>query len=723
MTLDSKVEEVFRLNPLQKKALKRVGVKTVEQLLYYFPARYGEQSQTKNVSNLKKGDKAEIFGELIKLKTSKAYRKKIPMAEGWLEDHSGKIKIVWFHQPYIAKMYQEGSLVKLTGKVAERRGQLYITNPDIERVTEVPKGAGTPLFEESGDKNAVSLPIYPESRGITSRWFYHSIQRLFQKEILEELEDPIPVPILKKYNLPTITTALVWIHSPKKKEDAYSARKRFAFQEIFLIQIQKQREKKSYRENPSFRIEKSPAEIKKFIKRFPFKPTTAQTKSIETILNDFKQDYAMSRLLEGDVGSGKTFVAAVTSFVVTTTTPTNSDGKKQNFGALQTAYMAPTEILAKQLFESFIEYFKHLNIKVGLITSSGCRKFPSKVDSSLHTHISRAQLLKWVLNGEIPILIGTHSLIQKTVKFKHLAYVIIDEQHRFGTGQRRKLVRKDEIMPHLLSMTATPIPRTLALTIYGDLDLSVIDEMPKGRKKVITEIVKPDKREGAYEKTREQLRKGHQVYVICPRIEEPDPKKELALRVKSVKAECKRLKEEIFPEYKIESLYGKMRPKEKDETMKRFEKGETDILVSTSVVEVGVNIPNATTIIIEGAERFGLAQLHQLRGRVLRSTHQSYAFIFSDSKAEKTLDRLNALKEAEDGFKLAEYDLEFRGAGSLIGKKQWGITDIGMEAIRNIKMVEAAREEAQAIIKTDPKLKKYASIKKLIKKREAIHFE
>jgi len=321
------------------------------------------------------------------------------------------------------------------------------------------------------------------------------------------------------------------------------------------------------RVNLHLKLREIKKEIEEFVKRFPYKPTKAQERATKEILTDFKKDHAMSRLLEGDVGSGKTFVAAVTTHSVVTSNP-----EGQEYGSLQTAYMAPTEILAKQLFESFIEYFEGLNIKIALITSSGCRKFPSKVEPKGWTTISRAQLLKWIENGEIPILIGTHSLIQKTVKFKHLAYVIIDEQHRFGTGQRRKLVRKDKVLPHLLSMTATPIPRTLALTIYGDLDLTLLDEMPKGRKKVITEIVKPAGREGAYEKIRKELKSGRQAYVICPRIDEPDPEKAGALRVKSVKEECQKLSKEIYPEYEVGMLHGKMKPKEKDEVMADFEK-------------------------------------------------------------------------------------------------------------------------------------------------------
>ncbi len=340
------------------------------------------------------------------------------------------------------------------------------------------------------------------------------------------------------------------------------------------------------------------------------------------------------------------------------------------------------------------------------------------------TDISRSQLLKWTLNGEIPILIGTHALIQKSVKFKNLALVVIDEQHRFGTAQRRKLVRKDNIAPHLLSMTATPIPRTLALTIYGDLDLSLLDEMPAGRKQIITEIIMPNKRNETYEKVREELKNGRQLYVICPRIEEPDPKKEMAVQAKSAITEAKRLKKEIFPEYEIGVLHSKMSKQKKEEVMKDFVGGKINILCATSVVEVGVNVENATIIIIEGAERFGLAQLHQLRGRVIRSNHQAYCYVFADTKSQKTTERLKALKTAKNGFELAELDLLIRGAGELGGAKQWGISDLGMEAIKNIKMVEAARAEAIRLISEDPELLKYPLLKSKVKEKVSeFHFE
>jgi ATP-dependent DNA helicase RecG len=384
--------------------------------------------------------------------------------------------------------------------------------------------------------------------------------------------------------------------------------------------------------------------------------------------------------------------------------------------------MCPTEILATQHFESFIQYFSYLGIQVGLITGSGCRKFPSKLNPKGWTDISRTQLLKWVENGEIPILIGTHALIQKAVKFKNLAYVVIDEQHRFGLKQRASLVQKDadgaRRAPHLLSMTATPIPRTLALTIYGDLDLTLLDQMPHGRKPIITEIITPDKRDGVYEKIHTELQAGRQAYVICPRIDEPDPDKEMAVLAKSVKEEALRLKKDVFAEYEIGILHSKMKPAEKDRVMLDFKAGKIHILCATSVVEVGVNVPNATVIIIEGAERFGLAQLHQLRGRVIRSNHQAYCYVFAETNSQKTVDRLRALQTAKSGFELAEYDLKFRGSGELSGGKQWGVSDIAMEALQNIKMVEAARTEAKHIVETDVELKKYPQVKKELKERQ-----
>jgi ATP-dependent DNA helicase RecG len=725
MLLGDKLEEHFRIDSNQKRALARLKIFSVHDLLFHFPVRYSDISQIRVIKDLIAGENATVFGKISKLKTKKGFHSKIPMGEAEIEDLTGKIKIIWFHQAYLAKMIKPGENIKLTGRVTESKSGLYLANPEFEKMPNMPIDSHETLFNKKGVSNeGFSYPVYRETRGITSKWFYHTIEKAFKAGILDQIEDYIPEDILKQYHLPTLKSALVWIHKPKNENDATSARKRFAFEEVFFIQLQRQQDKREYKANKSFRVLPNEKNTAEFVKRFPFEPTKAQTKAIDTVLSDMAQIHPMSRLLEGDVGSGKTAVAATAAYGAVMQRPEGKDGKLQTFGNLQVAYMAPTEILATQHFESFIKYFKHLPINVGLITGSGCRKFPSKVNPLGWTDISRAQLLKWTANGEMPILIGTHALIQKTVKFKNLALAIIDEQHRFGTAQRRKLVRKDNFAPHLLSMTATPIPRTLALTVYGDLDLTLLDEMPAGRKEIITEIITPDKRQEAYEKIKKEMENGRQLYVICPRIDEPDPEKELALNVKSVTAEAKRLKKEIFPEYEIGVLHSKMSKEKKEDVMSDFYANKIQILCATSVVEVGVNVPNATVIIIEGAERFGLAQLHQLRGRVIRSTHQAYCYVFAEAKSDKTIQRLKALKTAKNGFELSELDLTLRGAGELSGAKQWGITDLGMEAIKNIKMVEAARAEATRLVTEDPELNQYPKLKTMLSKKHLeLHFE
>jgi ATP-dependent DNA helicase RecG len=704
----------FRPNLIQQKVLERLGLNSVEKLLRYFPSRYDEPGSQKNIGNLIAGDEATIYGRVLSSKTSKGFKSKMPMGEAVIEDETGKIKAIWFHQAYMAKKVTEGQLAAFRGKVSERNGVLYLTNPEVVEKSSLSNinGKETLFYGENEDNYLV--PIYPETKGISSGWFYYHIKKLISLGKHEKVVDPLPAEILKKYNLPSFATALVWIHSPKNMADATAARKRFAFEEVFFLQLARLRDKKIYQSNPSYSFQTSDKKINDFLKRFPFKPTKAQSNAIEQILADFHKDQPMVRLLEGDVGSGKTMVAAVTALAAVQS-------------GLEVAYLAPTEILARQHFASFIKYFEHLGVQVGLITGKECRKFPSKISPHETTHISKPTLLKWVANGEIPIVIGTHALIQKQVKFKDLAYVIIDEQHRFGVMQRAKLVRKQsgaKPLPHLLSMTATPIPRTLALTVYGDLDLTLLDEMPAGRLPVMTEIITPDKREECYERVRTELKKGRQVYVICPRIAEPDPDKEQALLLKSTKAEAERLQKKIFPDYVVDVMHSKLSQGDKEETMKQFTEGKIDILVSTSVVEVGVNVPNATVILLEGAERFGLAQLHQLRGRVLRSNHQAYCFVFSETKSTKSLARLKALVTAQNGFELAEIDLAQRGAGKLSGEKQWGLSDLGMEAIKNLKMVAAARLEAESIVNSDPDLSEHSQFAKyLAGRKQEVHFE
>ncbi|TSC55607.1 MAG: ATP-dependent DNA helicase RecG [Parcubacteria group bacterium Greene0416_79] len=750
MQHDAPIEVIFRLTEGQKRALHKLGIQTVEDLWYHFPSRYGDTAEVRQVGNLQKGEAATVFGRIEKLAMRKAFRTQTPMATAVLSDDTGKIKLVWFNQPYIAKMIPDGALVRVEGRVSARRStqpppddaparttgdsvqsggrsarhatrSLYFSNPKIEKVSAIPAGSEESLFGADPHPHALH-PVYPESRGVSSNWLFHAVQKLLKTDMPAAFTDAIPDGILKRYHLPSLKTALVWIHAPKNQSHALAARKRFAFEEVFFIQLQKQRERRNWQREQSFPIAHAEEHTQRFLERFPFVPTNAQCRAIDAILADFKKGNPMARLLEGDVGSGKTAVAAGTAYAVVTSRP-----QGQSYGTLQVAYMAPTEILARQQFENLISFFSHLPISIGLITSSGCQKFPSKINPHGSTDISRAQLLKWVGNGEIPILVGTHSLIQKSVKFKHLAYAIIDEQHRFGVNQRKALVRKEKIVPHLLSMTATPIPRTLALTMYGDLDLTVLDELPPGRKPIVTEIVAPSDRNATYEKIRKELQADRQCYIITPRIDEPDPDKESAMQARSAKAEAKRLKEKVFPEYEIGVMHSKLKDAEKERVMGEFRDGKIHILVSTSVVEVGVNVPNATVIIIEGAERFGLAQLHQLRGRVLRSSRQAYCYIFTERAGAKTIERLKALKTAKNGFELAEYDLKFRGAGELSGSPQWGVSDIAMEALQNLKMVEAARAEAARLLDEDDTLSNYPLLSEHLKTRaqqeKQIHFE
>ncbi len=723
MQLHDPLTSHFRLDLTQKKALSKLNIQSVRDVLFYFPIRYTDISALKNIGELTEGDTVTVYGKLSGLKTRKAFKSKIPMAEGIIEDLSGKIKIIWFNQAYMAKMAHDGQMVKLSGKVTLGKNGLYLANPEVEKTGEMPIDSHESLFSDgSGSETTPAFPVYRETKGITSRWLFHHVQKIMRSGILETMPDYLPKEVLDKYHLPKLATALIWMHAPKNAKDAEAARKRFAFEEVFFIQLKRHQERAEYEKNKSYAVTTDTSDMNNFVERFPFALTKAQQDATKAILADMARTYPMARLLEGDVGSGKTAVAAVAAYAAIKNRPTG-----QNFGSLQVAYMAPTEILATQHFENFIKYFKHTGINVGLITGSGCRKFPTKVASAQEpwTNISRAQLSKWIENGEIPIVIGTHALIQKSVKFKHLALVIIDEQHRFGALQRAKLAKKEGFAPHFLSMTATPIPRTLALTIYGDLDLTLLDEMPAGRKQVITEIIPINKRKDAYEEIKKEMAQGRQLYVICPRINEPDPDKEMAVIAKSVTEEAKRLKKEVFPDKEIAVLHSKMTKQKKEEVMEEFYSGAIDILVATSVVEVGVNVPNATMIIIEGAERFGLAQLHQLRGRVLRSSHQAYCYLFAEAKSQKTIDRLKALKNAKNGFELSEMDLALRGAGELAGTKQWGITDLGMEAIKNIKMVEAARTEATALIARDPQLSKTPLLASALiaKNLEGLHFE
>lgn len=693
----------FRLTALQVSALKRLRLRTIEDLLYHFPTRYEEAGSETSARALVPKSKVTLIGTLSKLEAKKLWKSRRAATEGWFEDGSGRVKVLWFSQPYIAKMAPQGVPVRVTGIVGGSAEKPYLINPEVAAVSALDAVRGS-LFDADSSlalevRSSKLFPIYPESAGITSRWFFHALERVFAAGAHTQIVDPLPPDVSTRLHLPDLASALVWIHVPEKLAHTEAARKRFAFEEMLVLHVGKARERFLNAQEPSFPMPDAKANIATFLSSLSLQPTGAQERVIRDIVQGFGGAHPMARLIEGDVGSGKTLIAAAAAYATVTARP-----KGRASGTLQVAYMAPTEILAQQHFVSFVEYFKHLPISIGLITGSGCKKFPSKVARGGTTNISRAQLLKWVEGGEMALLIGTHALIQKAVRFRHLALAIVDEQHRFGVNQRRALAHKGDATPHFLSMTATPIPRTLALTIYGDLDLSVVDELPPGRARVQTQLVRAQERDAMYAAMHTQLATGRQAYVICPRIEEPDPQKLNALMAKSAVAEAKRLQKDIFPDYRVGLLHGAMTPTEKDAVMRAFAQNETQILVATSVVEVGVDVPNATMIVIEGAERFGLSQLHQLRGRVQRSSHQPYCFLVPDTTSALSLKRLRALERSSDGFALAEADLALRGAGDLYGRQQWGMSDIGMEALKNPRLIEAARTEAERIVMRDPSL-------------------
>jgi ATP-dependent DNA helicase RecG len=501
------------------------------------------------------------------------------------------------------------------------------------------------------------------------------------------------------------------VHFPDSYELAKRAQQRFSFEELFYIElfVLGERLKLAKESSTSFPFDLDLT--KRLVNSLPYKLTDAQRKSAYQILKDLERPRPMNRLLEGDVGSGKTVVATIAGLNVA----------KAGF---QVAFMAPTEILAKQHFKGVADLLWDFKLNIGLLTGKQ-DQFRSKKLKNQVIEISRKKLLEKSRNGDIDILIGTHALIQDTVKFNKLGLVVLDEQHRFGVAQRAKLAAgSTNLIPHLLSMTATPIPRTLTLTVFGDLDLSLIDELPKGRKKIITKTISPKEREQTYQFIKKEVGKGRQIFVICPRIEVNDKKDSSWAEVKAVEEEYEKLSKQVFPDLRIAMLHGKMKTMEKERIMNDFKNKKMDILVSTSVIEVGIDVPNATVMMIEGAERFGLAQLHQFRGRVGRAGYQSYCFLFTTSPLKKTYDRLKALVDSEDGFKLAEKDLEIRGPGDFTGTRQWGIPDLMMNSLKDIKLVEKTRQIAQEILDKDPELKKHPLIREKLKKfRQRIHLE
>jgi len=707
ITLLTPIEEIPKIGLTYQKRLKKLGIKTVRDLLFYFPYRYEDFSNIIPIKNVKLGYTVCVQGKIIIKKHYKTFRKWMDITEITIEDETGSVKALWFNQPYLSNSLKENDFIYLAGKASLGKDGIYLNNPAYEKISNIQHL--TPNLTHTGR----IIPVYSETRGLTSRWLRYIIKPLLSN-FYNKIPEILPPEVIKKYKFLPIKKAIWQVHFPDSFESADAAKSRFSFEELLLLQLSVLKERFRLMQTKAFACPMDVSLMKKFTKSLPFQLTDSQKQCSYQILKDLEKSTPMSRLLEGDVGSGKTVVAAMAALNVVKIVSSTSR---------QVAFMAPTEILAKQHFQSIANLLSDFNVVIGLLTSKESKIFK---DKKIYEP-NKQSLLEDLKNGQLNIVIGTHSLIRKGIEFKNLVLVILDEQHRFGVDQRATLNRRQtQQVPHLLSMTATPIPRTLALTIYGDLDLSLIKEMPKNRKKVKTLIIEPKDREKSYQFIKKEAKEGRGVFVICPRIEVRKLELEVGFLndVKAVKEEYEKLSKEVFPDLRITMLHGKMKPKEKERIMLDFKRGEIDILVSSSVVEVGVDVPRATIMMIEGAERFGLAQLHQFRGRVGRSDMQSYCFLFTTLPDQLNRKRLKALVDSNNGFELAQKDLEIRGPGQLYGIQQWGIPDMAMQGLSNIFLVEKTRAAAKEILEKDPELKNHPLLKDRLEHfNKKIHFE
>jgi ATP-dependent DNA helicase RecG len=743
---DSPIESITRISAAYSKRLNHLGIKTIKDLLYHFPFRYDDLSKIVNISDVKINEVVTILGEIINIKTIRTFKKKMFLTEALLKDRTGTIRVVWYNQPFITKTFKKGTWISAAGKANFDGKTFHFSNPAYEKID-------SPALQTPDTKHTGKIvPVYPETARLTSKWLRY-ILKLIAPQILPSIDDFLPPEIKKSQNFIELKTALEKIHFPKTQNDIDEARRRLGFDELFLIQLFMLEQKKKFQSQAAPQIKFQQELIKHFIASLPFKLTNAQRKATWEILQDIEKPRPMNRLLEGDVGSGKTIVAAIAALQTA----------KAGF---QTAFMAPTEILANQHYNEISKILSGFNINIGLLTSADAKIFfgdSEKPISKMETSLSKKEAFKKIETGEIQIIIGTHSLIQDKIRYKGLGLVVIDEQHRFGVSQRQALTRglntdsskniphssassqrESAFKPHFLSMTATPIPRTLTLTAYGDLDLSILDEMPEGRQKIITKVVKPSDRQKAYDFIRQQIKSGRQAFVICPRIEKANSEEQIAdgkindaniirnirkpfveiSETKTVTEEYKKLSEKIFPDLKIAMLHGKLKAKEKEKIMRDFKNNKTNVLVSTSVIEVGIDIPNAAVMMIEGSERFGLAQLYQFKGRVGRGEHQSYCFLFTESSSQTTWSRLKAIATAKNGFELAEKDLKIRGPGEFYGTRQWGLPDLTMASLSDTELIKTCRDEAEKLLSKDLELKSNPLLKEKLKNfRQGLHLE
>lgn len=694
MDLATPISELSRVGKTSAKRLEYLGIKTAGDLLYYFPFRYEDYRTLLPIAQLRAGELVTICGQVELIANKKSFKSRKTITEALVSDKSGSVRIVWFNQPYIVKNIQVGDVLFLSGKAQADMLGPKLVSPVYEKFS-----------KEKTTHTARMVPIYPTTYGLTQKQIRFLISQVI--ELVNKTKEWLPAEILEQADLTPFAGALRGIHFPADDNDLKLSTDRLKFDELFLIQLKAElaRQEKATLQAPSIIFKED--KIKEFVASLPFTLTKPQKVSAWEILQDIAKTQPMNRLVSGDVGSGKTVVAAIAIYDVF-------------LNGYQAVVMAPTEILAQQHYQSLQKLFSKLNIRVGLLTGSQAPKIKKETTAEINS-------------GKIDIIVGTHALLSENVSFRKLGLVVVDEQHRFGVEQR-KLIKQKGLGTHFLSMTATPIPRSLALMIYGDLDVSVINEMPLGRKKIITKIVEPAKRDKAYTFIREQVKQGRQAFVICPLIELDEEKLQISnykFQInskiqnsndkKTVMAEYEKLSKITFPDLQVGYLHGKLKPTEKEAAMANFKNGKIDLLVTTSVIEVGVDIPNASVMMIEGAESFGLAQLHQFRGRVGRSTHQSYCLLFTNSNSTKAKERLNYFEQTNDGFKLAEKDLGMRGPGEVYGTEQSGEMNLRLAKLTDRELIKKAREAAKTIVLN---LERYPEVLSRVKDWEnRVHLE
>ena len=646
--------------------LTRLGLNTLGDMLYYFPRRYDDYSQLKPIRDIFYGQQVTVIGEVVHITSRPLRGGKSTLIEIVINDGTAGLRLNWFNQPWLTNRLKAGDAISVSGKVEQYLGRLVMNNPDWE-----------PVEVENLHTNRI-VPVYPLTANVTQKW----LRKLMYQVVTywaPRLTDHLSGTILQAVNLPDLGTALLQAHFPDSTDKLHSARQRLAFDEIFFLQTGVLRQRRDWQSVPGRIFEVGDDWLEARLVALPFALTTAQKKALQDIRLDLRSGQLMNRLLQGDVGSGKTVVAALTAAMI-------------NASSAQSAIMAPTSILAEQHYRNFI---KILAGQDGLLKPAQIRLLVGDTSAS-----EKEDIRTDLASGEVRIVIGTHALLEEPVTFADLQFITIDEQHRFGVEQRA-ILRSKGTNPHLLVMTATPIPRSLALTVYGDLDLSVMDEMPPGRQPIETYVLTPAERERAYTLVQSQVKSGHQAFIIYPLVEESEKSELLAAT-----QEHERLQKEVFRNLKLGLLHGRMKPDEKETVMLAFRDGKYDVLVSTTVVEVGVDVPNATVMLVEGANHFGLAQLHQLRGRVGRSGDQAFCLLIPDHEDAAENERLQAMVETNDGFVLAERDLQQRGPGEFLGTRQAGYaSSLKMASLSDIPLIEKARSQAQALFERDPDLK------------------